>query len=139
MAAVDRRAALIALVDSNVLIRHLTGDPPEMARRATRFLSAGHRLLLTDLVVAEVVYVLSTFYGRPREEVAVAVKSLLALPSLAVSDLALLLRGIELFETLSIDFADAYLAAAAEVTGIGVVASFDRQRDRVGTVSRVEP
>lgn len=38
-----------------------------------------------------------------------------------------------------LDFADAYLVASAERTGIGVVASFDRAIDRVGTVRRAEP
>jgi len=29
---------LTAFVDTNVLVRHLTGDPPDQAARATRFL-----------------------------------------------------------------------------------------------------
>ena len=47
-----------ALVDSNVLVRHLTGEPPEMASRATAFLDREQELPLADLVVAETVYVL---------------------------------------------------------------------------------
>jgi predicted nucleic acid-binding protein len=38
-----------------------------------------------------------------------------------------------------LDSAEAYLVACAERSGIGVVASFDRSTDRVGTVERVEP
>ena len=37
-----------------------------------------------------------------------------------------------------LDFADAYLVASVERTGVGVVASFDRGIDRVGTVLREE-
>jgi predicted nucleic acid-binding protein len=37
-----------------------------------------------------------------------------------------------------LDFADAYLVACAERTGVEEVASFDRAIDRVGTVRRVE-
>jgi predicted nucleic acid-binding protein len=48
-------------LDTNVLIRHLTGDPPEMARRATAQLASGEPLLLADLVLAECVYVLESF------------------------------------------------------------------------------
>jgi predicted nucleic acid-binding protein len=38
-----------------------------------------------------------------------------------------------------LDFADAYLAASAERTGIGVIASFDRTIDHVTTARREEP
>lgn len=38
-----------------------------------------------------------------------------------------------------LDFADAYLVASAERSGVGVVASFDRTIDRVGTVRRSGP
>ena len=39
-----------AFIDTNIIVRHLTGDPPEMAQRATRFLASERELLLTDLV-----------------------------------------------------------------------------------------
>jgi predicted nucleic acid-binding protein len=51
---------LSAFVDTNVLLRHLTGDRPEQAARATRFLAAADELLLTDLVMAELVDVLES-------------------------------------------------------------------------------
>jgi hypothetical protein len=40
------------------VIRHLTGDPPELAARATSALAAADELLLPDLVLAECVYML---------------------------------------------------------------------------------
>ncbi|HZI96712.1 MAG TPA: hypothetical protein VFD41_04215, partial [Actinomycetales bacterium] len=64
---------------------------------------------------------------------------LLAFTSIVVVDLALLLRAIEVYETDRLDFAEAYLVACAESTGVGRVASFDRSIDRVGTVERIEP
>jgi predicted nucleic acid-binding protein len=70
---------VIAFVDTNVLIRHLTGNPPEMATRATAFLATETELLLADLVVAETVYVLESFYETPRPQISRAVRSLLAL------------------------------------------------------------
>lgn len=41
---------MTAFVDTNILVRHLTGDPPRLATRATAFLATGRRLYLTDLV-----------------------------------------------------------------------------------------
>lgn len=126
------------LLDTNLLVRHLTGEPPGQARRATAFLAGDHELILTDLVLAELVYVLESYYERPREAVATAARALLALPSVA-SDHELLLRAIELYDVERLDFADAYVCAAAEIWGIGVVASFDRRIDRVAAIQRLEP
>lgn len=55
-----------AFVDTTVLVRHLTQDPPEMAARATAYLRSESELFLADLIVAETVYVLESFYETPR-------------------------------------------------------------------------
>ncbi|HWF41113.1 MAG TPA: PIN domain-containing protein [Acidothermaceae bacterium] len=130
---------MTAFVDTNILIRHLTGDPPAMADRASAYLQTESELLLTDLVVAETVYVLESVYETPRQQVAEAMRSLVALVSVITVDPALLLRTLEIYETDGIDFAESYLVACAETTGVNRVASFDRSIDRVGTVERVEP
>jgi len=130
---------LSAFLDTNVLVRHLTGDPADVAARATAYLGSARELLLTDLVAAETVYVLESFYEAPRDEVATAVRSLVAFDSIVCVDPALLLRAIEVYETDRIDFAEAYLVACAESTGVGKVASFDRSIDRVDTIERIEP
>lgn len=131
--------ALSAFLDTNVLIRHLTADPPDQGRRATRLLEGMEELLLADLVVAECVYVLESFYEVPRERVAELLRAAIALPAIRVVDVRTLLRALELYEVARLDFAEAYLAASAEATGVGVVASFDRSIDRVPSVRRLEP
>lgn len=128
-----------AFVDSNILIRHLTGDPPDQAKRATVFLREADNLVVVDLVVAEVVYVLESVYELEREHVAELVRAILAFRAVVVSDLPLLLRALEIYEQRRIHFAESYLAACAELSEVGVVASFDRAIDRVGTVRRLEP
>lgn len=128
-----------AFIDTNIFVRHLTGDPTDLAARATAYLEVETGLLLTDLVLAETCYVLESFYETPRAQVATALRSLLAFHSVIAAESAILLRAIEVYETDRIDFAEAYLVACAETTGIKRVASFDRSLDRVGTVERIEP
>ncbi|MBO0691364.1 MAG: type II toxin-antitoxin system VapC family toxin [Acidimicrobiaceae bacterium] len=130
---------MTAFVDTNILVRHLTGDPPEMAARATAYLRSETSLLLTDLVAAETVYVLESFYEAPRDQVAQVMRSLLGLDTVICVDSAVLRRAIEVYETEGVDFAEAYLVACAESTGVGRVASFDRSLDRVSTIERIEP
>ena len=128
-----------AFVDTNILVRHLTGAPPDTAARATAYLETENELLLTDLVAAETVYVLESFYEAPRQQVAEAVRSLIAFESIVCVDPALLLRAAEVYETDRVDFAEAYLVACAESTGVGIIASFDRSLVRVHSIERVEP
>lgn len=130
---------MTAFVDTNVLIRHLTGDPPDQALRATRYLEEADRLLLPDLILAEVAYVLESYYDVARSQVAETLRAILAFEAIRVVDGMLLQRAVEVYEVHGLDFADAYLVASAERTGVGTVASFDRGIDRVGTVRREEP
>ena len=130
---------MTAFVDTNVLIRHLTGDPPAQAARATRYLAEADELLLPDLILAEVAYVLESFYETPRGRVADTLRAVLGFPAITVVDPELMQRAVEAYDIDRLDFADAYLVACAERSGVGVIASFDRSIDRVGTVRRVEP
>lgn len=117
----------------------MTGDPPAQARRATAYLRRASELLLTDLIVAEVVYVLESFYEVKRQRVAELARAIIGFPTVAVVDEPLLLRALEVYEVERLDFAEAYLVASAEASGVGAIASFDREIDRLTTVQRVEP
>lgn len=130
---------MTAYVDTNVLIRHITGEPPALARRASSFLRQAAGLRLEDLIVAEAVYVLESFYGFSRERIARSLEAIILSRAIVVSDAELLLRSLELYESYRLDFADAYLAALAERGDDGTVVSFDRDFDRVSTITREEP
>ena len=130
---------MTAFVDTNVLVRHLTGDPPAQAARATAYLQRADELLLPDLILAEVAYVLESSYDAPRTKVAETLRAVVGFRPIRVLDDDLLMRAIEIYEVHRLDFADAYLVASAERSGVGVVASFDRSIDRVGTIKREEP
>lgn len=130
---------MTAFVDTNVLVRHLTGDPPEQAERATRYLAEADELLLADLIAAEVVYVLESFYEVECGRVADLVRAIIAFEAVGVADEDLLLRALEVYETERLDFAEAYLVASAERAGVEAIASFDRAIDRINTVIRIEP
>jgi len=66
---------------------------------------------------------------------------LLSRTSITVVDPALLLRAVEVYEVDRLDFAEAYLVACAESSGVGQVASLDRSIDRAwnSPASRAEP
>jgi predicted nucleic-acid-binding protein len=110
-----------------------------VARRATAFLANAAQLLLANLIVAETIYVLESFYKTPRDVIAEAMRSLVAMDNVVTVDPALLLRAIEVYEVHRIDFAEAHHVAHAESSGVGEIASFDKSIDRVTSVRRIEP
>ena len=107
-------AALTEFLDTDVLICQLTGDPPDMAARATRALADPDELL--ELLRAAI-----------------------ALPTIKTLDSATLLRALEVYEVDRLGFADAYLVAQAEATGVQQILSFDKSIDPISTVTRHEP
>jgi predicted nucleic-acid-binding protein len=122
-----------------VLVRHLTCDPPAQARRATAALRDADRLLVTDVVFAECVFVLESYYEAPRGQVAAAMRALLAMPAVAVVDASTLLRALAVYEEQRLHFAEAHLVAQAEATGVGAVLSFDRALRRAESIEWGQP
>lgn len=116
-------------VDANVLLRFLTGDPPELAGRASGLLEEAERggvpLRVHSVVVAETVWVLQSFYGYSKGEISGTLAPLLEHPALRVEGAGTVIRALEAMASTNVDFADALLAATARSRGEGV-ASFDK-------------
>lgn len=66
-------------------------------------------------------------------------RAAIAMTAMRVVDAGLLLRALELYERDQLDFANAYLVACAEVTGVRAVVSFDQANDAIGSVERIAP
>jgi predicted nucleic acid-binding protein len=124
--------APLATIDTNVLIRFHTQDNVELAEKAQHIideLEQGERtVLLTDVVVREVVYILTSprLYSRPRAAVCEYLRSVIALRGVRVSEKAVLLRALSVYEGTSFDIVDAMLLALAEVKGYPII-TFDER------------
>lgn len=62
-------------VDASLVVRYLTGDPPDLAEQAAKIIDKEDNLLVTDVVLTETAYVLTSVYQVSR---AVAVDHLIA-------------------------------------------------------------
>jgi predicted nucleic acid-binding protein len=130
------------LVNTNVLARFFTGEPPEMAIKARRLVErADHGeivLVVLPVIVAELVYTLESFYGMARKEVAAKLLSFLQSRGIEVVESERIADALTRCRDRNAHFADAYLAAAA-VELENPVASFDRDFDKFKDVRRIEP
>ena len=71
-------------VDTSVVVRYLTGDPPKMAEQATAILDHSSDLVVTDVALAETAFVLTSVYRIPRERVVDSLVQLVQKPNLAI-------------------------------------------------------
>lgn len=92
-------------IDTNLVIRYLTGDDPEQSPRA-RAVIDGQDVFVGVTVVLEVEWVLRSAYGFDRAAVARALRAFGGLPTVRVEDGALVADALDLAER-GMDFADA--------------------------------
>jgi predicted nucleic-acid-binding protein len=128
-------------VDANVLLRFLTGEPEEMAEKSERLFERARRgevsLRVHSVVVAEAVWVLQSYYGHPRPDIAASLVPLLAGRGFKVEGATAVAHALETMAEKNVDFADALLAESARFAKQSV-ASFDRDFRKLG-VESIEP
>ena len=115
-------------VDTSMVVRYLMGDPPHLAEQAAQVIDGEEGLQVTDVVLAETAYVLTSVYQVARE---VAVDHLIAflqrenIAPFAI-DKGLVLHGLLLCRPSGrVSFADAMVWAAVRSAGEKVVYSLD--------------
>jgi len=99
----------------------------------------GHlTLVVTPVIVAELVYVTKGALNWSRTETAARLTMLLDADGLIVREGPVIRAALELYGQFPrLDFADAYIAAAALAVGAGVVVSFDADLDGIEGLTRV--
>lgn len=133
------------VVDTNVIIRFVTKDHPDHARRAYTLFQqvkqGTRRVTITEMVIAECVHVLSSkaLYHLPRHEISARLKPIISLTGLRFVGKQVCQRALDLYATTMLDFVDCYLIALAERRNDARVMSFDRGYDRIAPGIRVEP
>jgi predicted nucleic acid-binding protein len=128
------------ILDTSMLVRYLTGDPPDLAERAAQVIDRGENLLVNDIVIAETAYVLTSVYKIPRE--AVVDQLILFVQKSNISPFALkkdhLLQALLLCRPSGrVSFADALIWAAAQSTEAKVVYTLDDRFPRHGVEVRM--
>ena len=132
-----------AYIDANVILRYITRDPPPMAEAARKVFSEAQKgrvgLIIIPLIVAEVVWVLESFYDYPKTQIAENLIQLLLCDGLEVEQPSLLIEALTLYQKRNLDFADALLGVTALQPGPPSVYSFDKHLDRIDGVNRLTP
>jgi predicted nucleic acid-binding protein len=122
-----------------VIVRYLTDDPPPMAAAAARIIEGDEPLILSEVILAETAYVLTTVYDIPRAAVVDALGAFIQRRNIRLLNLSkpAALEALRLCrDSKRHSFADALLWAEARQGGFGRVYTFDNRFPEEG-VERV--
>lgn len=112
-------------IDTNVLVRLITRDDPTQADAAERV--AAHGAWVSQLVLAETVWVLSAVYGFSRKRLSGTILALLQQRDLAIQDGDVVSLALEDFvQSKSAAFTDCLILHVARKSGHTPLATFDR-------------
>ncbi len=131
---------MTAFLDTNIVVRYLTGDPPNMARRAAKVIDTTNELLVTDVVLMETAYVLMENYHVPSERVMDLLAALITRHNVSVFalDKTLVLEALELCRPSGrISIPGALVWAAARSEPSPVIYTFDQRFPAEGVDRRL--
>lgn len=116
----------MASADTNVLVRLLTNDEPKQAGAARRFIATHGPLRVSQLALAEALWVLDGTYRLDRADQAEVVEAMLAGAEFVLERETEVEAALRSFRASKADFSDCLLLANATAAGELPLATFDR-------------
>ncbi|MDI6745386.1 MAG: PIN domain-containing protein [Thermodesulfovibrionales bacterium] len=130
-------------VDTNIFLRYLTADEPakyEKCREIFKKAVDGKiRLLTSDMVVAELIWTLQSFYKVLKPEVIEKISILTNTPNLNIPNSGIIAEALIVYSRKNIDYIDAYNSVFMRHHNTGEIYSYDSDFDGIDGINRIEP
>lgn len=105
------------LVDTNVIVRHLTQDHQEHSRAANELFRASDdgtlKLVILPVVLAECVFVLESFYKHERDKISAAMVLLISSGGIELADMSVYRDALNRYGKSNAHFIDCVIASYA--------------------------
>lgn len=133
-----------SFIDTNLFIRYLTNDDPQKAEAVEKLLlnakSGKTRLVTSHLVIAELVWVLASYYNQPNSTISDLLRAILNTEGLTVENGEIIEKSLDIFEEENIDFVDAYIISFMRSRNITRLYSYDKKHlSKFKDIERLEP
>ena len=123
-------------VDTNVLVRLVVRDDPEQVRTAESFIASG--AWVSQLVLAETMWVLEAAYDRSPEQIATAADMLLDHKNLSIQDADVVISALAHFRKRpALGFSDCLVLEIARKAGHLPLGTFDRDLAKADGAKRL--
>ena len=119
-----------SFLDTNVVVRHLVGEPVELAAEATRIIEEAENLQVSSVALTETAFVMRSVYHVSRETIVDRLMALVEMDNISTYalDKSLVLRGLEMCRPSGrVSIADAMIWAAARTDRASAIYTFDRR------------
>ena len=122
---------MLVAADTNVAVRLLVSDDLAQQRavvaRLERIQARGGHILMTNVVLAEVAWVLESAYGYPRADVLRAITTLVTTTPFTADDPGVVADALVAAASGAADFADYLVLAASRARGATTLLTFDKR------------
>jgi len=119
------------VIDTNLLVRYLTDDDPQKAKAVDTLLNRANKgelkILISSVVVAELVWVLESFYKLAAAEITELVEAILNTPGVDIQDKWIIKAALKIYRSKEIDLVDAWIIEFAKAKGAKRIYTFDKK------------
>ncbi len=123
-------------IDTNVLVKLVTGDDPKQTLAAEKFVSAG--AWVSHLVLAETIGVLTTVYDRDPADLAQCIDFLLKHRDLTIQDSEVVVKALVHYRNKpSLGFSDCLVLEIARKAGHVPMGTFNRMLAKLEGAERI--
>jgi len=133
---------MIALLDTNVIVRFLVSDKSPKYQNLYSFFEAlenGSMMVELKLIVLfQLIFVLKSFYKVPKEQIANGVTDLIKYKGISIKNKSVIRRMLEIWRNNNLDIVDCYLIASMEGDTQNLLYSYDHDFDKFN-INRKEP
>ena len=133
----------IYILDTNIFLRIFSGldrEPKGECLLLLKLIEQGDiQAVVPNLVLSEIVWTLSSYYKHSKEEIVMAVKSILNISKIKFVDGYDVFLGLNIYETKPVKFIDSLIASIDEIQNKEwTIISYDKDFDKLG-IKRLEP
>jgi len=122
------------VIDTNLLVRYLINDDQKKAdvvdNLLDRAIKGEARIIVPSVVIAELVWVLESFYQLKADVILELVEAIVNTSGLDVTDKSMVISALRLYKNRNIDFIDAWIIEFAKERGIKTIYTFDKKHFR---------
>ena len=122
------------VIDTNLLVRYLTDDEPQKAKAIDTLLNSAAKgelkILIPSIVIAELVWVLESFYKMMAEDITGLVEAILNTPGIDTQDKSIIKAALKLYRSRKIDLIDGWIIEFARAKGANRIYTFDKKHFR---------
>lgn len=122
------------VIDTNLLVRYLINDDQKKAEAVDDLLDKAVkgkiRIIVPSVVIAELVWVLESFYQLKADSILELVEAIINTSGLDVTDKSTVISALRLYKNRNVDFIDAWIIEFAKERGIKTIYTFDKKHFR---------